>query len=1597
MNGDAPRDDHRAAPAPAVASSAIAIIGMAGAMPGSLDLAAYWSHLLAGDDLVTEVPADRWDWRDFDGDPLGDGNRTRSRWGGFTPLVDGFDAAFFGISPREAASMDPQQRLMLTAAWEAIENAGIAPAALAGRRVGVFVGASGSDWKANIEQPGRAREPHQASGTHQTMLANRISYTLDLRGPSETIDTACSSSLVALHRAVMALRAGEVELCLAGAINLLLEPEMTIQYAKAGMLSPDGRCQTFDAAANGYVRSEGWGCVLLKPLAQALADGDVIHAIIRGSAENHGGRANSLTAPNPRAQTALVAEAVERAGVPVDSISVVEAHGTGTALGDPIEINALKAAWRQLGASDRARCALGAVKSSIGHLEAAAGMAGLFKLVFAMQARRLPGNLHHRRTNPHIDLAGSPFELLTGARDWIAPEDADGMRLPLRAGVSSFGFGGVNAHVVLEEAPGDDARARPALATATPDGTSTPAPAQSGQATTPDDGPALIVLSAPDAERLRDAARALLDWLAPGSGSTAAERGRLLDALRAGTARLAGLTPDAIDATLPFGALGLSPSRMARLLAGLGDAGADGPVAGAAMAGTATGPATAALPPRLADLGGATCLADAADALARRATRLAATPRLGASLARRLPDATGLGARAALHDIAWTLQTGRQTFDERLAIVTADRAGLVAALAAIAGGTGNRADAHAGGLDLDGAWLATGSPRRKAGAAGTHEARATSTDGPAHDASATTDALRALALRWLAEKRPRIDWTGLHAGRARHRLPLPGTPMRLVAIPRASGGGRLLPATAPETAFAALVGANVSDLDTVAHARPLAAGAAPWLAGRPADGVLAARRGLLLLDAALSLGQRLGGGAGLVARDAVWAAPVDLAPGACLRSTWGGGRDDGVIEIGLDDGPLLFQAEVALGDATAAGAVNAAHATTASTDAPTLLPVAALADAFAAAGCATAQPFRLDSARVAPGAGSATRAELRRLPGPGLCFDIDCLDAAGHLVLALGGLELRLAATPLRAAPPAGHAPEVASRASAREAPDAHDAPGRPASSAATTAAAGAADVPGMHAPATPTTVVHPVWTDAGPAAPADPPALPADLRLFALDADGSLARELSAAVGREVAAIAGGLPAPDRSPTTVALPAALPPGATAAVVIDTLAFGPAASDAPPPAEASAADGPGCVATAARLLDLLRAFAAITAGAPASAPPLRLLLVTRADPALAGALRGLGLTLAAESGRLALHVLDCDAPAGAPLPVPALLAELGQACAAAPDAPPPHALPTALRHRAGRRERILWQATASLAGTRLAPVPAGRAGSLGTETSAPTDTDDSTANPGAAPRGAVLITGGLGGLGRLFARHLALGHGHAIETCSRSPADPALLRELADAGIELRHHRLDITDEGALAALFADIARRHGRLAGIVHAAGVLRDERFARQPAADARAVLAPKLAGTLALDRASARLRLDFVALFGSVVGVRGNAGQGAYAFANGWLDGFAHWRAAEVAAGRRHGATVAFDWPWWAEGGMPMSELQQELFLNRHGLLPLPAARGLAAFDAALGVALRGATAAGAAPAGIPAQALVLHGPAAAPFVISARQPQAEEALS
>jgi phthiocerol/phenolphthiocerol synthesis type-I polyketide synthase B len=471
----------------------VAVVGIGCRFPGDVTgPESFWDLLVEGRSAISRIPADRWDADAFyHPDPLTPGRMT-TKWGGFVPDIAGFDAEFFGITPREAAAMDPQQRMLLEVAWEALEHAGIPPDSLGGSRTGVMMGVYFNEYQSMLAANAESVDAYSGTGNAHSITVGRISYLLGLRGPAVAVDTACSSSLVAVHLACQSLRLRETDLALAGGVSITLRPETQIAISAWGLLSPQGRCATFDAAADGFVRGEGAGVVVLKRLTDAVRDGDHVLAVVRGSAVNQDGRSNGVTAPNTAAQCDVIADALRSGDLAPESVNYVEAHGTGTMLGDPIEFEALAATY---GRGDD-ECALGAVKTNIGHTEAAAGIAGFIKASLAVQRGQIPPNLHFSQWNPAIDASSTRFFVPTENTAWPAAEG------PRRAAVSSFGLGGTNAHVVIEQGP--------ELAPASSSGSGT--------------GVSTLVVAGKTRQRVAATAEALADWMqGPGVGVGLAE------------------------------------------------------------------------------------------------------------------------------------------------------------------------------------------------------------------------------------------------------------------------------------------------------------------------------------------------------------------------------------------------------------------------------------------------------------------------------------------------------------------------------------------------------------------------------------------------------------------------------------------------------------------------------------------------------------------------------------------------------------------------------------------------------------------------------------------------------------------------------------------------------------------------------------------------------------------------------------------------------------------------------------------------------------------------------------------------------------------
>ncbi len=423
----------------------IAIIGVGCRFPGAQNPQAFWQLLKDGVDAITEVPKSRWDVDEFYFSEPATQGKMSTRWGGFVEPIDRFDPGFFNISPREAEHMDPQQRLMLEVAWEALEDASIVPDSLAGSRTGVFVGVGSYDYHKILTREPENAGPYSGLGTSNCITASRVAYALDLKGPNLSVDTGCSSSLVATHYACQSLQSGESDLCMVGGVNVILSPAISVAFSQARMMSPTGRCKAFDASADGYVRGEGCGVVILKRLSDALEDCDRILAVIKGTAINQDGTTNGITAPNGLSQQTLIKEAIANAGHSPAQLAYIEAHGTGTPLGDPIEFKALKAVMKDR--PEDYTCWVGSVKTNVGHLEAAAGMAGLIKVILSLHYDWIPPHLHLNELNPYISLKGTALDIPKQGQPW--PDVAD-TRV---AGVSGFSFGGTNCHLVIEEPP----------------------------------------------------------------------------------------------------------------------------------------------------------------------------------------------------------------------------------------------------------------------------------------------------------------------------------------------------------------------------------------------------------------------------------------------------------------------------------------------------------------------------------------------------------------------------------------------------------------------------------------------------------------------------------------------------------------------------------------------------------------------------------------------------------------------------------------------------------------------------------------------------------------------------------------------------------------------------------------------------------------------------------------------------------------------------------------------------------------------------------------------------------------------------------------
>ncbi|UXY16151.1 SDR family NAD(P)-dependent oxidoreductase [Chitiniphilus purpureus] len=1309
-------------PQPAPHAEPIAIVGLSGRYPEARDLAAFWDNLRAGRDCIVEVPASRWDWRDYYSTDRSTPGAHYSKWGGFIDGVDEFDPLFFNIPPVDAELLDPQERLFLQHAWMAVEDAGYTRAGLQAAaqhgqpgEVGVYVGVMYGEYQlfgAEASLQGR----RLGVPVSYASIANRVSYLLNLHGPSMTLDSMCSSSLTAIHLACQDLRLGRTALAIAGGVNVSIHPNKYLILSAGQYISGDGHCQSFGEGGDGYIPGEGVGVVLLKRLSDAERDGNHIYGVIRASALNHGGKTNGYSVPNPKAQAGVIDAALRECGIDAGDISYIEAHGTGTRLGDPIEIAALSQVFRRHTAA-RQFCALGSAKSNIGHCESAAGIAGLTKVLLQLKHRQIVPSLHSARLNPHIDFASTPFTVNQTLRPWDAPV-RDGRTLPRIAGISSFGAGGSNAHLIVEEY------------------------------TPPQAAPA--------------------------------------------------------------------------------------------------GPQEAMLIP---------LSARTAPQLAQKAAELAAF----------LADHPDLSLAA----VAYTLQLGREAMDCRLALVAQTLDGLTRQLQAWARGERELDDCFHGQADAgDGVSLLSQDEDMQEAIGKWIERRKLSR-------------LAELWVRGLA-----LDWQRLHAGRPGLLVSLPAYPFARerywIGRSAGSAAGRA-PALHP------LLHANTSDFFAQRYAsvfsgtefffsdhRVSLAGAAPQ---RMLPGVACLELARAAVELALP---GTAGGRQLAIRHLAWAQPVLGDGGARLRIALTP-HGESVVDFEVrgadgDDGPLHCQGQVTLDEAPPPAALDLAVLRARMTRGA--LAPAALYQAFAALGIHYGPALRgVVGLERGQDEVLATLALPAAAPAEGYVLHPALLDSALQATLGL----LADPAQPLQA-------PAVPF----------------------------ALDAAVLAAPCTPRLLAWVRYADGTGHA----------LRRIDID--------LCDEDGRVCVALRG-----------LALRTAAQPTAPSLLLACPQWQVPAAPDLPMPA----CGRHQVLLCGLPWLDLARLRAALPgidaeclapAGTPDAAERYRLAALAcfeqlRAQPGHTPGQRMLFQLVAVDDGDAALLAGLAGLIDSARLEHPALIGQLVLIGRDDDEA----VLAQALRAAQAHWGDTLIQAAAGVPRVRRWQ-PAAVAESMPWR-------DD----------GVYLITGGLGGLGMLF----------AAEIVARTPDATVVLTGRAELSTERRagldawcaarglapgrlaYHRLDLEDLGAVEALVADLMGRHGRLTGVLHSAGMLRDSLIVNKRAEDFAQVLAPKVRGTLNLDLATQHTPLDFMVLFSSLAAALGNVGQADYAAANGFMDAFAGHRNRLAATGLRQGRTLSVGWPLWQDGGMQLDDAALQALADAAGMTPLATASGMRAFGAAL----------------------------------------------
>ncbi|MCM3269689.1 SDR family NAD(P)-dependent oxidoreductase [Paenibacillus elgii] len=1352
-------------------SPEIAIIGLSGRYPGATNIHEYWDNLKNGKDCITEIPQSRWNDRIHAGERQGGAGAPSGERGGFLEGVDRFDPLFFHISPREAERIDPQERLFLECVYETLEDAGYTRETVAGPpgtesagSAGVFVGVMYQEYQLyGAEAQLTGKEPFALNG-NPASIANRVSYFCNFHGPSMVVDTMCSSSLTAIHLACQSLQKGECAVAVAGGVNVSVHPNKYVMLTQGGFLSSKGRCESFGEGGDGYVPGEGVGAILLKPLAKAVADGDRIYGVIKGTAVNHGGKTNGYTVPNPNRQASVISRAIQEAGIHPRRISYIEAHGTGTSLGDPIEIAGLTKAFGAY-TQDTGFCAIGSAKSNIGHCESAAGIAGVTKVLLQMKYGQLVPSIHAQRTNANIDFDQTPFVVQQKLGDWERPAvEIDGVMIeaPRIAGISSFGAGGSNAHVVIEEyVPGEPAASS--------------APAQP-------DRPAMIVLSARNDERLRALAS------------------RLLAALRE---------------------------------------------------------------QRYAD--------------------------------------------RHLADMAYTLQTGREAMEARLGMLVESIADLTEKLEHFMEG--------------------------RTSLEGIYSGQAKSSQEPLLLLSSDDD-MQGTILQWVRKGKYgkllelwvnglRLDWTILHQDGARKRIGLPTYPFARERcwVPEYEKKAALSPYSGAASAVGAsylhpLLHRNISDLMEQKYTSTFT-GNEFFLADHVVKGRKVLPAAAHLEMARVAVENALGGLAPersvVSLRQIAWTKPIGLED------------EDEPIEVsiairpGEDDGEIRY--EILARDCSQ----QAEEPVLSSFGSAVILEYAENADSLS-----------VDLAEV------RSRCSLNTVSKEACYQAYDELGLHyGHFHQALDtvyvGQDEALASLKLHSALEDDQARYVLHPATI---------------DAALQASIG-------------------LWLGTGhEGLPMKQPAVPFALErldvfrpcassmwAYVRYSEGSRGLNMLQKLDIDICDDSGGICVRIQGVSS-RIWEGEHDAAMKLSAENTLLLVPEwkARDSQTGAPASAYDrhfvmlcepyadlkdqiavemngGATCIALAPEdemrqqpensgieqrfRSAVLRAFGEIrrlirhNADGADGKILIQTVVANEGQLHLLSALSGLLRTAVLENPKLSAQLIEVD-PGMNASQIAALLKENGTAAE------------MHIRYSAGKRYEKSWNEL-PLAGKRT----------------------DMPWRDG----GVYLITGGTGGLGLIFAREIAAkAHRPVLILTGRSELSGDKLQELnklEQAGAQMVYRQSDVADRQAVSDLMKHIRQNYGKLNGIIHSAGIVRDNFILKKREAEAEEVLTPKVCGTVHLDEASRDMQLDFFVLFSSLAGMFGNPGQADYAAANAFMDSYAHYRSELAASGRRHGKTLALNWPLWQEGGMRLEANAEQLLLHSVGMKAMTTETGLGMF--------------------------------------------------